>query len=894
MLKIFRSIAVVIVFALVSGGFAATWAYRDAQQDALAAMETDAVRSADAVSLLVRSQELMAATVVKKTDPGSVSASAADALDALGQTRPGVRSVLVVDIDGTIVGDSRPGAPGVGIHVADRAYFRMHKDGQALGPVVGPPVQSRYDGVWNLPVSVAVRQRDGSFAGVAVASVGQSYFQGLFTALSAADTRLYLHHVATGQILPLDESPASQEGLAPVQRALAEAPAETDLTWSGLAGDLQLVARYAPDRAFELVLVRRRADIDDAALWTGASAGTVGFAVVLMLGFAAWAQQVSLDRENEAARRNAALEERLRLATGAARIGVWDLDLASGAFRWDDTMHDLYRLPRNSFSGSFDDWQAFVHRDDIKGLTARFEAAVAARETFRDQFRITDAKGDDRVIRVVGRIQLDTLGEPARVVGINIDITDEVLREADLIAARDTAAEARVAAEAARAAAAQEALSDPLTGLANRRGLTAFLDRLATRTDGQSRMGCLHVDLDQFKAINDRYGHAAGDRLLQSVAQILQDAAGQNGLAARLGGDEFAVVLADCDGHRAPSCAELKALADDIVVRCRDAHAHAGSVFEAGASIGIAAGPIAEAARVAADADQALYAAKRAGRNTAMRATPALRAAATLRLETAERLSLAIAKDRISVAFQPQVHAHDGSLHGVEALVRWHDPKLGLVSPDRFLPIAEEIGAIAAVDRAVLRASLALADRLGAAGFELPRLSVNVSAERLADPGLLPEIRALPDRPIQLAFELLETIDFDRADDTLDQTLQALRAEGIAFELDDFGSGRASLTTLLRLRPDRIKLDRRLVATVGADVPGVHPLVNAIAEMGRGLGLAMTAEGVETPQQAKAMARIGCDVLQGYHIAPPLDGDALLAWMINRDGARDTRRQISI
>jgi diguanylate cyclase (GGDEF)-like protein/PAS domain S-box-containing protein len=872
-----KAVVISLLLALAAG----TWGYRSAQNAAAKAMHEDAVMSADTISLLVRNQRLMAHEVVKRVEPGALAQTATQAFDALGPLRRGVRAVIAVDAAGTIVADTRAGQPALGIDVSDRDYYARHRDGSALGPVIGPPVQSRTDGSWSLPISVAVRERDGTFTGIVGVSVGREYFGTLFRDLSSADTSVYLYHKEDGQLLSFAEPGRADAETATVAAALNSH--RTDLpdgAFEYAYGGVRMASRNAPDGVFDVVVVRAQSALTRAALLSGAASAAIGFLVAMASGLVAWMRDLAFQREALAAQRNALLEARLRVATETARIGVWELDLSTGAVFWDDTMYRLYQISPHDLAETDKGWGNFIHPDDAKALEERFNHALSERESFNERFRIVTAKGEERVIRSACRIQYDAKGDPVRVIGVNQDVTEEDAREAALIAARDIAANARIAAEAARAAAANEALCDPLTGLANRRGLAGYLDDLQTRSDARARIGWLHVDLDKFKSINDRYGHATGDHLLRLVAEILRDAAGETGLAARLGGDEFAVVLPADKTGVAPCSETLKMLADRIVARCRAAQAHIGSALEAGASVGIASGLVAEAGRVAADADQALYAAKDAGRNTAVRATPALRAAASQRLEMAERLSKAIAQGRIGVAFQPQLRASDGQLHGVEALVRWRDPHLGNVPPDRFLPIAEEIGAIATLDRTVLRESLSVAESLAREGLVLPRLSVNVSARRLRDPALLNEIEALgASRPTALAFELLETIDFDAADEGADGVLAALRRGGVEIELDDFGSGRASLTTLLRLRPDRIKLDRRLIATVGSDVPGAHPLVRAITEMGRGLGLGMTAEGIETEEQARALAEMGCDVLQGYHIAPPLDAAALSDWM---------------
>jgi len=478
-------------------------------------------------------------------------------------------------------------------------------------------------------------------------------------------------------------------------------------------------------------------------------------------------------------------------------------------------------------------------------------------------------------------------------VGFRIDLTELVRQR------REIERQSRVLAAAIEQSETR-ARTDALTGLANRRGLDLhlrglMLERASTVASSRDahpaeqerrvpeaggQMAVLHVDLDRFKQINDMFGHAAGDHVLCAVAGILRRAVRPTDCVARLGGDEFAVVLRAGDAEAA-----AQETAGRIIAACAEPVVFEERVCRYGCSVGIAVAADGAVDTLTEDADIALYEAKRGGRNRAALFTPALRAAAQERKTLADDLLRGLAAGELVVHFHPQVEAATGRLHGVEALARWQHPVRGLLMPGTFLPIADDLGLTSEIDARVLRQSLGVISALAAEGVVVPKVSVNASYRRLASEQLRAEIRAMTPPPCRLAFELLETIAFDEQNDAFFWTLDALREQGIEIELDDFGSGHASITTLLRLRPGRIKIDRQLVAALGSEVPEAEVLISAICDMARAMDIRLTAEGVETEDQAATLRRLGCDVLQGFLFARPLAAEALRAWISARQDA---------
>lgn len=420
-------------------------------------------------------------------------------------------------------------------------------------------------------------------------------------------------------------------------------------------------------------------------------------------------------------------------------------------------------------------------------------------------------------------------------------------------------------------------VTDALTNLGNRRGLDLLLEDLAQRIAPGFEVALIHVDLDRFKAINDVFGHAAGNHVLCVVSQILRDSVRSGEYIARVGGDEFVIAAISKDAQRAG-----KTIAERIIAACQSSVDFNGKELRFGASIGIAVANKPGIGDLMENADIALYDAKASGRNRCALFTPELRSLAEEKKCMVDELIRAFDDDQICPHFQPQVSAEDQEFVGVEALARWQHPTLGLVLPDVFLPIADELGRLGDIDDIILCKSLAAVRRLKSQGIQIPKLSVNVSYRRLKTNALLNRLQELKPWPCQLAFELLETIDYDQEADSFSWILDELRDQDIGIELDDFGSGRASITTLLRLRPDRIKIDRQLVSAITCEASEANPLVKAIGEMGKSLDIEMTAEGVETEVQARVLKRLGCSVFQGFLFSPALSEYDLSQWIVDQ------------
>jgi EAL domain-containing protein (putative c-di-GMP-specific phosphodiesterase class I) len=310
-----------------------------------------------------------------------------------------------------------------------------------------------------------------------------------------------------------------------------------------------------------------------------------------------------------------------------------------------------------------------------------------------------------------------------------------------------------------------------------------------------------------------------------------------------------------------------------------------GKSLHFGASVGIALGDAQQFSHLLTDADIALFEAKRAGRGRLHMFDAALRERVHRRKSLSDDLLRALERDEIVAFYQPQVDATDGRFIGYEALVRWRHPRLGILSPYEFLGLADDLGISCAIDERVAREAVATGLDLVSMGHGVCSVSVNASLGRLTQAGelaWLPDARSLPFR---FCIEVLEAIDVDRDFDEIAWVLDSYRQAGFDIEIDDFGSGRASLTSLLKIRPDRIKLDIEIVRAAAMDAKGAGSMVRAIAEMCKGLGVPMTAEGVESQDHAELMRDMGCDKLQGFHFAMPMSKADLIAWADSRSAA---------
>ncbi|MBD9372818.1 EAL domain-containing protein [Rhizobium sp. ARZ01] len=581
----------------------------------------------------------------------------------------------------------------------------------------------------------------------------------------------------------------------------------------------------------------------------------------------------------------AQMSRRLELALDISGIGVFEVDLDSRAVQWDERMLQMYGM--NSSAVGPNDWEDAIHPDDRVRASAAVETGLAAWSEFSSAFRIVRCDGETRYIRARAAPFVDLNGVP-RLVGANWDVTEDVLLQEELQRARDLAEARSTALEEARARIEYTALHDHLTGLPNRRYLDTALDERALQAskDG-TRLSILHIDLDRFKEINDTLGHTAGDGMLNHAAGVLKAHMGPDDFVARIGGDEFVFLV--CGSAKR----NLGELADRIVIAMRQPVVFDGHVCRFGASIGIASavGPSIDGKQLLINADLALYRAKNKGRSRHEFFTSDFQAQIIVSKKTADEIMAGLEQLRFVPYYQPQFCARTLDLVGVETLARWDHPERGILSPDAFLAIAEDLHVVAAIDRQILERALGDLRNWDDAGVRVPKLSVNVSSRRLHDPELGASLGALAIEPGRLSFELLESIFLDDCDRAVLDNLADIRRLGIEIEIDDFGTGHASIVSLMKLLPRRLKIDRQLVKPIARSA-GQRRLVSTIIEIGRSLDITVTAEGVETEAHVQLLRDMGCDILQGFALARPMPEAELVEFVRSerwRDGFANAR-----
>ncbi|NRR34255.1 EAL domain-containing protein [Oxalobacteraceae bacterium] len=426
----------------------------------------------------------------------------------------------------------------------------------------------------------------------------------------------------------------------------------------------------------------------------------------------------------------------------------------------------------------------------------------------------------------------------------------------------------------------QLAHHDPLTGLDNRLSLNLRLELLLAQTRrAGSKAAVLFIDLDHFKKINDSHGHQTGDLLLVAVAQRLQELLRAVDTIARLGGDEFIVLTG---GGATP--ADTSTIAVRIVDALSAPYLLQGKTVHSGASVGVAMFPDDgdDPSTLLRHADTAMYAAKARGRGNFQFFSAAMNAATHERLLLENRLWQALEQHEFELYLQPQVSLADRRIIGAEALLRWHHPQLGMVGPDRFIPIAEESGLILPLGDWVLQRAVAILAGWRSRGLGGLRLAVNLSARQCNGVGLLPQLDRLVAEhgidPALLELEITESAAMQ--DPERSRTLlRSLRERGFKVAIDDFGTGYSSLSYLKLFAIDRIKIDRGFVKDIETD-PNDAVIVTATIGLAHALGLTVVAEGVETAAQCEFLRKGHCDEAQGYLFARPMplaDFELLLA-----------------
>ncbi|AKJ30340.1 EAL domain-containing protein [Caldimonas brevitalea] len=482
--------------------------------------------------------------------------------------------------------------------------------------------------------------------------------------------------------------------------------------------------------------------------------------------------------------------------------------------------------------------------------------------------RLPDAQGRERALEL-RRSATEWDGRPAWLLALR-DVLPE--RAAPAGAPHDLALRPGDAAGSV----VRQATHDPLTGLPNRSLLLARMqDALASARDQGHKLALLVVDLDHFKEVNDALGHAVGDAMLQEVAGRLRGCVPEAACVARLGDDEFGVLLGPL-AHPDDTLPTLQTL----LARLGAPYELQGQALHGSSSIGVAvvgADEVGDPLQWLRQADLAMYAAKRAGRNTSQCYGPELVQRLNERIDMRQRLQEAIRGAEFELHYQPQIDLTSGRVRAIEALVRWQHPRLGQIGPMRFVRVAEETGQIDAIGAWVLARACAQHQQWLSQGLVDAVVAVNVSALQFQRPdfvALVEGVLAASGLPAhRLELELTESVLMDTVGRGT-EVLAQLRQRGVRIAIDDFGTGFSSLGYLKRFPVDKVKIDRSFVADLGQEGEGAA-IARSVIAIARHLDVRVVAEGVETEAQLDWLRRHGCDEAQGYLLAKPMSAAEL-------------------
>ncbi len=559
-------------------------------------------------------------------------------------------------------------------------------------------------------------------------------------------------------------------------------------------------------------------------------------------------------------------EARWRMALEAAGDGVWDWNIRTGEEQCSDGLLRMFGYEPGELPADLSALDTRTHPDDRAQMAIDRDAHMSGRApAYVNEHRVQCKDGSWKWVLSRGMVVArDHTGQPLRMIGTHTDISGRKRAESLIW---------------------QQANFDSLTGLPNRRLLRQQLDAAMAHAAPHARpVAVAFIDLDHFKEVNDTLGHDHGDLLLVQAAQRIREAAGGGNTVARMGGDEFTVVLTDItpDDCLADVLAlRLKALLD---VLSQGFELRGQTVFVS-ASIGVALYPT--DATLVEDlfkhADQALYSAKGAGRNRFCFFTPALQVAAQQRARLDADLRVALPQHQLEVVYQPIVALASGRVHKAEALLRWHHPVLGPVSPAQFIPIAESSGQIIPLGDWVFEQAVEQVAAWRQRFDPAFQISVNKSpvqfhqkAAHTSNWATQLMQRGMPGNAI--AIEITEGLLLDTSP-LVTNHLAALRDSGLDVSLDDFGTGYSSLTYLQKLAIDFIKIDQSFVRNLQPGSTALS-LCKAIIVMAHELGMQVVAEGVETDMQRDLLLAAGCDFGQGYLFARPMSVAAFDAWFV--------------
>ena len=565
-------------------------------------------------------------------------------------------------------------------------------------------------------------------------------------------------------------------------------------------------------------------------------------------------------------------EERLSQAQAIASIGNWEWNIITNELHWSSEIYRIFGYKQEEFTANFDTFMESVHREDRGIVDRAIREALDQNKPYSIDHRIVLPDGKVRVVHEQALVDIDQEGKPHSMHGTVQDITERVEAEEKI---------------------RELAFFDNLTGLPNRLLFQEHANMaLHVARRNKTKFALIYLNLDRFKRFNDTLGYDAGDRILVAISDRLRQSIresdivssaserpGQGGISlARMGGDEFTILLNDMNetvhvGHMVRRL--LDELACPLIVDERE--------LVLTGSIGIATYPADgnDVDQLLKNAHAAMYQTKKYGSNCFRCYSETMNDRALERLDLEINLRKAIEQNELVLYYQPKVESQSGKIIGLEALVRWDHPKMGLIPPTEFIPLAEETGLIIPIGEWVLEEACKQNHAWQQAGYTPLRMGVNLSARQFAEQDLVGTIQRILDSsqldPGYLELELTESILMRDVHESI-AILRDMKEIGVDLSIDDFGTGYSSLSYLKLLPLDTLKIDRSFVTDITTDSSDAA-IAKSIIALGKNLNMKVIAEGVETQGQLKFLRDQGCDLIQGYLISRPVPAEEVTQFL---------------
>ena len=834
------------------------------------------------VSVSMRSIDLALQVLVVEVEQqlvrGTLNTPTLDTLiKRLQFMEPDISGLRITDVQGRFT-HGEGVQPTVEVSIADRDYFLQLRSQPGLGLVVSRPVVGRIQGKWVINLARPLRLADGSFAGVAVASVPLTRFTQAYAALATGPGSSFtlfdpeLRIIVRSSGLPTDESMTGKKfKLKALEALLATGRSEGAYKFVSVVDGIERQFYYRQIKGFPLSISIGLATRDYLAEWRAVAYKTAGLVVIFIAVTMAlfwlirrgWRQQEATVGELNASNQTLVAEKNFNQAV---------FESSPFAMYVRDQKGIIKHL--NPAAEKLFGWK----KAQSIGRAVRSVPADKVNES--EELRL-------RVMHGESILQFETQRLKRDGTRFDVSVTSTPLRHAS----GDIEDFLTIAIDISERKASEKqieflAYRDVLTGLPNRLLLLdRFQQAVAHAEHEGTQVALLVLDLDNFNAINDSLGHAMGDAMLQGVAERLLECVRESDTISRQGGDEFAIVLSDLRGPDT-----LLPVLQMMRERLELPFTLNGQEFITSACIGISFYPTdgKDFDTMLKKADTAMYRAKAEGRNHYRFFNGQMNIEAVEQLNLKNGLHQALERSEFELFYQPQIDLHSNALVGVEALIRWNHPEQGLISPARFIPLAESSELIVPIGNWAMHEACRQAVAWQAAGLAPMVMSVNLSAVQFRRSDVEQTVvQALQTSGLAaryLTLELTESVLVHDTDLVL-ATVQRLKRLGVTLSIDDFGTGYSSLSYLRRFDVDKLKIDQSFLRDLARNADDVA-IVRAIIQMAHSLNLKTIAEGVETEDMAVQLRFFGCNEAQGEHFGRPMPAKALAEFATARAGSK--------